>query len=40
VDITLPPCGIERRYSFVIQKFVADFAHKYKMPPLKLDEND
>jgi transcriptional regulator with PAS, ATPase and Fis domain len=39
VDITLPPLRDRKRYSFVIQKFVADFAHKYKMPPLKLDEN-
>ena len=40
VDITLPPLR-ERKEDIhlLFRKFAADFAHKYKMPPLKLDEN-
>ncbi|MCZ8197974.1 MAG: sigma 54-interacting transcriptional regulator [Flavobacterium sp.] len=40
VDITLPPLR-ERKddIHLLFRKFSADFAHKYKMPPLKLDEN-
>lgn len=39
VDITLPPLR-ERKddIHLLFRKFSADFAHKYKMPPLKLDE--
>lgn len=40
VDIMLPPLR-ERRddIHLLFRKFAADFAHKYKMPPLKLDDN-
>lgn len=40
VDIGLPPLR-ERKddIHLLFRKFAADFAHKYKMPPLKLDEN-
>ena len=40
VDITLPPLR-ERKEDIhlLFRKFAADFAHKYKMPPLKLDDN-
>jgi transcriptional regulator with PAS, ATPase and Fis domain len=39
VDIMLPPLR-ERKddIHLLFRKFAADFAHKYKMPPLKLDE--
>ncbi|TRX42212.1 sigma 54-interacting transcriptional regulator [Flavobacterium restrictum] len=39
VDITLPPLR-ERKEDIhlLFRKFAADFAHKYKMPPLKLDD--
>ena len=39
VDILLPPLR-ERKddIHLLFRKFAADFAHKYKMPPLKLDE--
>ena len=40
VDITLPPLRDRKEdIHLLFRKFVADFAHKYKMPPLKLDEN-
>jgi transcriptional regulator with PAS, ATPase and Fis domain len=40
VDITLPPLR-ERKddIHLLFRKFAADFAHKYKMPPLKLEES-
>ncbi|HEX8016597.1 MAG TPA: sigma-54 dependent transcriptional regulator [Flavobacterium sp.] len=40
VEITLPPLR-ERNddIHLLFRKFVADFAHKYKMPPLRLDDN-
>lgn len=40
VDILLPPLR-ERKEDIhlLFRKFAADFAHKYKMPPLKLDES-
>lgn len=40
VDITLPPLR-ERKddIHLLFRKFAADFAHKYKMPPIKLDDN-
>jgi transcriptional regulator with PAS, ATPase and Fis domain len=40
VDIQLPPLR-ERKEDIhlLFRKFVADFANKYKMPPLKLDES-
>ena len=40
VDIALPPLR-ERKddIHLLFRKFAADFAHKYKMPPLKLDDN-
>ena len=39
VDIMLPPLR-ERKEDIhlLFRKFASDFAHKYKMPPLKLDE--
>lgn len=39
VDITLPPLR-ERKddIHLLFRKFASDFAHKYKMPPIKLDE--
>lgn len=39
VDINLPPLR-ERKddIHLLFRKFAADFAHKYKMPPLRLDE--
>jgi transcriptional regulator with PAS, ATPase and Fis domain len=40
VDILLPPLRDRKDdIHLLFRKFVADFAHKYKMPPLKLDEN-
>ena len=40
VDITLPPLRDRKEdIHLLFRKFVADFAHKYKMPPLKLEEN-
>jgi transcriptional regulator with PAS, ATPase and Fis domain len=39
VDIILPPLRDRKDdIHLLFRKFVADFAHKYKMPPLKLDE--
>ena len=40
VDIVLPPLR-ERKEDIhlLFRKFVADFANKYKMPPLRLEEN-
>ncbi|MBE0392729.1 transcriptional regulator with PAS, ATPase and Fis domain [Flavobacterium sp. 7E] len=40
VDILLPPLR-ERKddIHLLFRKFAADFAHKYKMPPLKLDDS-
>ena len=39
VDITLPPLRDRKEdIHLLFRKFVADFAHKYKMPPLKLDD--
>lgn len=39
VDITLPPLR-ERKddIHLLFRKFASDFAHKYKMPPIRLDE--
>ena len=40
VDIPLPPLRDRKDdIHLLFRKFAADFAHKYKMPPLKLDEN-
>lgn len=40
VDISLPPLRErEDDIHLLFRKFAADFAHKYKMPPLKLDDN-
>jgi DNA-binding NtrC family response regulator len=39
VDITPPLRDRKEDIHLLFRKFVADFAHKYKMPPLKLDEN-
>lgn len=40
VDISLPPLRDRKDdIHLLFRKFAADFAHKYKMPPLKLDEN-
>ena len=40
VDIVLPPLRDRKEdIHLLFRKFVADFAHKYKMPPLKLDDN-
>ncbi len=39
VDIPLPPLRDRKDdIHLLFRKFAADFAHKYKMPPLKLDE--
>ena len=40
VDIMLPPLRDRKEdIHLLFRKFAADFAHKYKMPPLKLDDN-
>ncbi len=40
VDITLPPLRDRKEdIHLLFRKFVADFASKYKMPPLKLDDS-
>lgn len=40
VDIMLPPLRDRKDdIHLLFRKFASDFAHKYKMPPLKLDEN-
>jgi len=40
VDITLPPLRDRKDdIHLLFRKFAADFAYKYKMPPLKLDES-
>ena len=40
VDIVLPALRDRKDdIHLLFRKFVADFAHKYKMPPLRLDEN-
>jgi transcriptional regulator with PAS, ATPase and Fis domain len=40
VDIVLPALRDRKDdIHLLFRKFVADFAHKYKMPPLKLDDN-
>ena len=40
VDIILPPLRDRKEdIHLLFRKFAADFAHKYKMPPLKLDDN-
>ncbi|MFT7334808.1 MAG: transcriptional regulator with PAS, ATPase and Fis domain [Porticoccaceae bacterium] len=40
VDIPLPPLRDRKDdIHLLFRKFAADFAHKYKMPPLKLDED-
>lgn len=40
VDILLPPLRDRKDdIHLLFRKFAADFAHKYKMPPLKLDES-
>ena len=40
VDITLPPLRDRKEdIHLLFRKFASDFAHKYKMPALKLDEN-
>ncbi|PRZ25172.1 sigma-54 interaction domain-containing protein [Flavobacterium granuli] len=39
VEISLPPLRDRKDdIHLLFRKFVADFAHKYKMPPLKLDD--
>lgn len=40
VDISLPPLR-ERKHDIhlLFRKFASDFAHKYKMPPIKLDDS-
>src|SRR6187431_231395 len=39
VDITLPPLRDRKEdIHLLFRKFAADFAHKYKMPPIKLDD--
>ncbi|WP_414000224.1 sigma-54 interaction domain-containing protein [Flavobacterium sp. W1B] len=39
VEISLPPLRNRKDdIHLLFRKFVADFAHKYKMPPLRLDE--
>lgn len=40
VDINLPPLRDRKDdIHLLFRKFAADFAHKYKMPPIKLDDN-
>jgi transcriptional regulator with PAS, ATPase and Fis domain len=40
VDIVLPPLRDRKDdIHLLFRKFAADFAHKYKMPPLRLDDN-
>ncbi|EIA09166.1 sigma-54 interaction domain-containing protein [Flavobacterium frigoris] len=40
VDIPLPPLRDRKEdIHLLFRKFAADFAHKYKMPPLKLDDD-
>jgi len=40
VDIVLPPLRDRKEdIHLLFRKFAADFAHKYKMPPLRLDDN-
>ena len=40
VDITLPPLRNRKEdIHLLFRKFAADFAQKYKMPPIKLDDN-
>jgi transcriptional regulator with PAS, ATPase and Fis domain len=40
VDIILPPLRDRKEdIHLLFRKFASDFAHKYKMPPLKLDDN-
>lgn len=40
VDITLPPLRDRKEdIHLLFRKFAADFAHKYKMPPIKLEDN-
>ncbi|ELY2018600.1 sigma-54-dependent Fis family transcriptional regulator, partial [Flavobacterium psychrophilum] len=40
VDILLPPLRDRKDdIHLLFRKFAADFAHKYKMPPLRLDDN-
>jgi transcriptional regulator with PAS, ATPase and Fis domain len=40
VDITLPPLRDRKEdIHLLFRKFAADFAHKYKMPPLRLEDN-
>ncbi len=40
VDITLPPLRDRKDdIHLLFRKFAADFAQKYKMPPIKLDDN-
>lgn len=40
VDIVLPPLRDRKDdIHLLFRKFSSDFAHKYKMPPLKLDDN-
>ena len=40
VEISLPPLRDRKDdIHLLFRKFVADFAHKYKMPPIKLDDN-
>jgi transcriptional regulator with PAS, ATPase and Fis domain len=40
VDILLPPLRDRKEdIHLLFRKFAADFAHKYKMPPLKLEDN-
>ncbi|MDI1257231.1 MAG: sigma 54-interacting transcriptional regulator [Flavobacterium sp.] len=40
VDINLPPLRDRKDdIHLLFRKFASDFAHKYKMPPIKLDDN-
>jgi len=40
VDIPIPPLRNRKEdIHLLFRKFAADFAHKYKMPPIKLNEN-